>query len=42
VIPQAPWPDGLIASVLLVYLLLCALPSYIVHELYGWRWWWDR
>jgi hypothetical protein len=44
VIPQLEIPDlpTVLDSLLVVYLLACALPSYIVHEMYGWRWWWDR
>lgn len=40
--PQLPWPDGFLWDLALVYLLICALPSYIIHEYCGWWWWWDR
>lgn len=39
---QLPYPDGLLWSVLLVYVLCCAIPSYVIHELCGWWWPWDR
>ena len=41
-IPQLPYPDGLIPSIILVYVLCCALPSWVIHEYLGMRAPWDK
>jgi hypothetical protein len=40
-IPQVPWPDGLAASLALLW-FVCVMFSWFAHEVMGWRAPWDR
>jgi hypothetical protein len=40
-IPQLPWPDGILASFLLLW-FTCALFSWFAHEVLGLRAPWER